>query len=343
MNAFTIAFNHSIFNRKRPSVKECLQHGWIAQEEEPPSPSPLMLKIPTPDPISEPIHHSGSGHSNHLSASGHFGMSGGGPGGGLGSRRSCQTCRDKITERKRYLSKSREAIFEKVANSNLKKSLSKSRERLCDIRLTLSKSRDHINETKSAAVRSQDRFYGFKSLSKSQEVISSALGGAMKRMVNGAVSDITHAFLGDGLGDRTPIDFVFMTPSGSVVLSSPASAAEIIRASSASLQLLPMGDTPTQANPLQAPEKEASASIMPTIEPLIEVSEEEEQDSNKSNPGDNNSNNNVSNTNNKSPNKEEKETQNKEKKLQSLSRFGDLLTKIFKEKFSSCLVLQFFN
>ena len=241
------------------------------------------------------------------------------------------------------MSKSREAIFEKVANSNLKKSLSKSRERLCDIRLTLSKSRDHINETKSAAVRSQDRFYGFKSLSKSQEVISSALGGAMKRMVNGAVSDITHAFLGDGLGDRTPIDFVFMTPSGSVVLSSPASAAEIIRASSASLQLLPMGDTPTQANPLQAPEKEAPASIMPTIEPLIEVSEEEEQDSNKSNPGDNNINNSVSNTNNKSPNKEEKETQNKEKKLQSLSRFGDLLPNIFKEKFSSCLVLQFFN
>jgi hypothetical protein len=68
-----------------------------------------MLKIPTPDPISEPIHYSGGGHSNHLSASGHFGLSGG----GLGTRRSCQTCRDKITERKRYLSKSREAIFEK--------------------------------------------------------------------------------------------------------------------------------------------------------------------------------------------------------------------------------------
>ena len=232
------------------------------------------------------------------------------------------------------MSKSREAIFEKVANSNLKKSLSKSRERLCDIRLTLSKSRDHINETKSAAVRSQDRFYGFKSLSKSQEVISSALGGAMKRMVNGAVSDITQAFLGDGLGDRTPIDFVFMTPSGSVVLSSPASAAEIIRASSASLQLLPMVDTPAQSNPLQTPEKETPASIVPSIEPLIEVSEEEEQDSNKLsvNQADNNSsaaiaNSNIGNVSNignnnscKSPNKEEKETQNKEKKLQSLSR-----------------------
>ena len=53
------------------------------------------------------------------------------------SSRSCQTCRNNATERKRYLSKSREAIFEKVSrNSNLKKSLSKSRERLCDMRLT---------------------------------------------------------------------------------------------------------------------------------------------------------------------------------------------------------------
>jgi len=293
-------------------VKECLQHSWIAQEEEPPSPSPLMLKIPTPDPISEPIHHPGGSHSNHLSATGHYGMSGAGGGGGLGSRRSCQTCRDKITERKRYLSKSREAIFEKVANSNLKKSLSKSRERLCDIRLTLSKSRDHINETKSAAVRSQDKFYGFKSLSKSQEVISSSLGGAMKRMINGAVSDITHAFLGENITDRAPIDFVFMTPSGSVVLSNPSSAADVLLATSASLQLLPIAESSVQSI-CQTPEKDAPASIIPTIEPLIEVSEEEEQDSNKMAVG------HIGGS-NKGPNKEEKETQNYEKKLQNLSR-----------------------
>jgi hypothetical protein len=46
-----------------------------------------------------------------------------------------------------------------------------------------------------------------------------------------------------------------------------------------------------------------------SIEPLIEVSEEEE-DSNKL----------AAATNNKGPNKEEKENQNYEKKLQSLSR-----------------------
>jgi hypothetical protein len=120
------------------------------------------------------------------------------------SRRSCQTCRDKHTERKRYLSKSREAIFEKVSRSNLKKSLSKSRERLCDMRLTISKSRDSLSvhhlsngvrktsrdETGSAATAA----VGFRSLSRSQEVLSSALGGAMKRVaVNGTVSDISHA------------------------------------------------------------------------------------------------------------------------------------------------------
>ena len=123
--------------RKRPSVKECLNHVWLAPEDEPPSPSPLMLKIPTPDHFVEPVRSAAHGVAHgHGAPSGYTGS------GGLStSRRSCQTCRDKITERKRYLSKSREAIFEKVAQSNLKKSLSKSRERLCDMRLTLSKSR----------------------------------------------------------------------------------------------------------------------------------------------------------------------------------------------------------
>ena len=162
---------------KRPSVEQCQKHSWIAQESEPPSPSPLMLKIPAPDHfVTSPklsVHslHSPSG-SSHSS-----------------SRRSCQTCRDKLSERKRYLSKSREAIFEKVTNSNLKKSLSKSRERLCDMRFTLGKSREYLNESKQVS-RSQEKFYNFKSISKSQEVLSQCLGGNMKR-INGAVSDIS--------------------------------------------------------------------------------------------------------------------------------------------------------
>merc|ERR1712018_268646 len=135
-----------------------------------------MLKIPTPDHLLEPVpkistagHGHGGGSGGSHSERRHLGH------GPSTSRRSCQTCRDKITERKRYLSKSREAIFEKVAQSNLKKSLSKSRERLCDMRLTLSKSRDNLgSEVTKVMSRQQDKLYGlgFKSLSKSQEVIS---------------------------------------------------------------------------------------------------------------------------------------------------------------------------
>jgi hypothetical protein len=82
-----------------------------------------------------------------------------------------------------------------VANSNLKKSVSKSRERLCDMKsLSLSKSRDYLNESTKLASRAQDKFCTFKTISKSQEVLSPALGGSMKVRVAGAVSDIpTHA------------------------------------------------------------------------------------------------------------------------------------------------------
>ena len=31
--------------RQRPTVSECFHHPWIAQHSEPPSPSPLMLKV----------------------------------------------------------------------------------------------------------------------------------------------------------------------------------------------------------------------------------------------------------------------------------------------------------
>ena len=132
----------------------------------------------------------------------------------------------------------------------------------------------------------------------------------MKRMVNGAVSDITQAFLGSPLADRNPMDFVFMIPSGSVILSNPA-AVDLLRSNSTSLQLLPMTNESGRSTPAihcTTPDKEViSSSILPSIEPLIEVSEEEE-DANRGSGS------------NKWPNKEEKETQNYEKKLQNLSR-----------------------
>eukprot|EP00095_Tigriopus_kingsejongensis_P003133 snap_masked-scaffold438_size171652-processed-gene-0.7 protein:Tk03133 transcript:snap_masked-scaffold438_size171652-processed-gene-0.7-mRNA-1 annotation:"death associated protein" len=219
----------------RPTVKECLLHEWLIEDEEPPSPSPLMLKIPAPDTFK--MHHAPHmGSNNHANA--HSATGG-------ASRRSCQTCRDRVTERKRYLSKSREAIFEKVSQSNLKKSLSKSRERLCDIRLTISKSRDYLNERaqmQKNISKSQDKLTNFKSVSKSQEVISNSLGGAMKRMGNGtgAVSDISHALF--SLDPESGMDLLLL-PGNPILLNN----SDMIRLNN-SLQVLPMSDQSCMAS-----------------------------------------------------------------------------------------------
>merc|ERR1719158_502619 len=268
-------------NRKpelRPTVRDCLHHPWISQHSEPPSPSPLMLKIPAPDPFVPKL----SVHS---------------PSSVPGPRRSCQTCRDKLTphhhhhhsprdklsERKRYLSKSREAIFEKVANSNLKKSLSKSRERLCDMKsLSLSKSRDYLNESTKQLSRAQEKFSNFKTISKSQEVLSPALGGNMKRMVAGAVSDIPAHNL--PINPRVYLDtqadcsdFV-MVPGSSVLMSHSELMAISGSKSSGSLQLLPISESkagsPAPSEPCN--DRPGSRGGAPMVATVREEEEEEE-------------------------------------------------------------------
>jgi len=271
--------------RCRPTVEQCLQHPWIARDSEPPSPSPLMLKIPAPDHfVSSPSpSHKLSVHS---------------PSGS--SRRSCQTCRDKLTERKRYLSKSREAIFEKVTNSNLKKSLSKSRERLCDMRLTLGKSREYLHESKLAS-RSQEKFYSFKSISKSQEVLSQGLGGNMKR-INGAVSDISPHHLPTNprvyIESQDNCDFVIL-PGSSVLMSHSDLMSIAGIKNSGSLQLLPISES-GRSTPASLCSNATVADIpysgdhfndhlisqntgqKPHVEPLVEVAEEDiEEEDNK--------------------------------------------------------------
>ena len=63
-------------------------------------------------------------------------------------------------------------IFQ-VANSNLKKSVSKSRERLCDMKsLSLSKSRDYLNESTKQLSRAQEKFSNFKTISNEKKVSS---------------------------------------------------------------------------------------------------------------------------------------------------------------------------
>ena len=255
--------------KKRPSVKECLNHVWLAQED------PLMLKIPTPD-LSEPV--LAAKHNSHGHGPGHH--TNGSLGSGPSSTRSFyQTCRDKIIERKRYLSKSREAIFEKVAQSNLKKSLSKSRERLDGMRLTLSRSRDNLglSDLTKVASRPQEKLYGFKNLSKSQEVISAALGGVpMKRMINGAVSDISYALKPGDNSSELPspsMDFIFVPGSGILVPQS-----ELLN--SGSLQVLPLTEsgrsTPASTASTQEPSREVQTEAKFPVVPLIEVSEEDE-------------------------------------------------------------------
>merc|ERR1712018_110104 len=226
---------------KRPTISECLQHSWLAEEEEPPSPSPLMLKIPEPT-FPPARHHSDAGHrhGSHMGGNGHhLGVPSRGP-------RSCQTCRKKLTERNRYLSKSREAIIEKATQSNLKKSLSKSRERLCDMRLTLSKSRDHLNAENiypKKLSKSQEKFCNFRNLSKSQEVLSASLTHAKRGTRGGAVSDMNHAqhmvsaIMSANDSDNT-LDLV-LVPGGHVLMSHP----DLLRTNSGSLQMLPITES----------------------------------------------------------------------------------------------------
>merc|ERR1719209_1853862 len=191
--------------------------------------------------------------------------------------------RDKLTERKRYLSKSREAIFEKVANSNLKKSVSKSRERLCDMKsLSLSKSRDYLNESTKQLSRAQEKFSNFKTISKSQEVLSPALGGNMKRMVAGAVSDIPAHNL--PINPRVYLDtqadcsdFV-MVPGSSVLMSHSELMAISGSKSSGSLQLLPISESkagsPAPSEPCN--DRPGSRGGVPMVATVREEEEEEE-------------------------------------------------------------------
>merc|ERR1719209_2921092 len=191
--------------------------------------------------------------------------------------------RDKLTERKRYLSKSREAIFEKGANSNLKKSVSKSRERLCVMKsLSLSKSRDYLNESTKQLSRAQEKFSNFKTISKSQEGLSPALGGNMKRMVAGAVSDIPAHNL--PINPRVYLDtqadcsdFV-MVPGSSVLMSHSELMAISGSKSSGSLQLLPISESkagsPAPSEPCN--DRPGSRGGVPMVATVREEEEEEE-------------------------------------------------------------------
>ena len=162
----------------------------------------------------------------------------------------------------------------------MKKSLSKSRERLCDVRqlTTLSKSRELLQEqNKKNFSRSQDKFPNFKSLSRSQEVLSNVLpAGTMKRMVNGAVSDISHAILPNviindgessiGGSNENIIDFVLLPGDAKMLMSH----AEMLKMNFDSLM-------PNDKEPLEEANnnnKKKETSII--NEPLVEEDNEDD-------------------------------------------------------------------
>ena len=161
------------------------------------------------------------------------------------------------------------------------------------MRLTLSKSRDYLNESKPLA-RSQEKFYSFKSLSKSQEVLSQALGGNMKR-INGAVSDISpqHLPINPRVYLDTPDSCDFVILPGSTVLMSHSELMSISGSkNSGSLQLLPISESGRSTPASQCsnvtvaeipysepcndhPNNSGCATSKSVVETLVEVSEED--------------------------------------------------------------------
>lgn len=96
-------------------------------------------------------------------------------------RVGCSSCAPSNQNLRNYLSKSREALFEKVMSRNAEKSLRKTTllqqyqrtKRMCESQMSLvSKSRERALMKESIMSRSREKLYGLKSLSKSQEVLN---------------------------------------------------------------------------------------------------------------------------------------------------------------------------
>ena len=173
------------------------------------------------------------------------------------------------------------------------------------MRMTLGKSREYLNESKLVS-RSQEKFYSFKSISKSQEILSQGLGGNMKR-INGAVSDISPHHLPTNprvyLESQDNCDFVIL-PGSSVLMSHSDLMSMTGIKNSGSLQLLPISES-GRSTPASLCSNATVADIpysgdnyrdhysdhhniqtvpgqKSLVEPLVEVAEEEiEEEDNK--------------------------------------------------------------
>ncbi|XP_046438155.1 serine/threonine-protein kinase Nek5-like isoform X2 [Daphnia pulex] len=145
----------------RPTVKECLKHPWLTPWKHVASHQRETISSESQRKNSA-LHNCPTGAAtlacprSAASINGH------------GSSPS-MTARSLL----RAMSKSREVLYERVAASNLRKSTSKSRERLCEMRLSVSRSRDHLcDELQSSSAQSLERIHSLRNLSKSHEVLS---------------------------------------------------------------------------------------------------------------------------------------------------------------------------
>ena len=136
-------------------------------------------------------------------------------------------------------------------------------------------SRDFLNDSTKLASRAQEKFCSFKTISKSQEVLSPAVGGPIKRMVAGAVSDIpTHTLPAaprlylDSQADSS--EFV-MVPGSSVLMSHTELMAMSASKSSGSLQLLPL------VSPARSPHPDNDRPVSRTSVPTLTEEVEEEE------------------------------------------------------------------
>ncbi|CAB3362475.1 Hypothetical predicted protein [Cloeon dipterum] len=123
---------------KRMTSKECLRHPWLAKKSRTPlGGSVKNIATRSESPITPQI----ASHASQKNL-------------------------------RKYMSKSREALFERVSGSNLRKNLSKSRERLCESQFSLvSKSREKLLMLEPSS-RSIEKLYGLRSLSKSQDALT---------------------------------------------------------------------------------------------------------------------------------------------------------------------------
>lgn len=151
----------------RPTVKECLKHPWLTSWKNVASHQRETISSESQRKNSA-FHHNGPSGATTLACPRSAAAAA-----SINGHNSSSSSSISARSLQRAMSKSREVLYERVAASNLRKSTSKSRERLCEMRLSVSRSRDHLCDVlQPSAAQSRERLHSLRNLSKSHEVLS---------------------------------------------------------------------------------------------------------------------------------------------------------------------------